>query len=619
MWEATVAVSGIVAVLAAGGRVLDERELIALPASLQAHSRTPVKQWNDTLVALASSLSAVETPGRPEPSLAAVPSLDLVCTFEGQLHNAAEVRADLGGASSDQAYSDLALQAYARWGETFVRRLRGDFALMVWDLRAKRLLCARDPIGIKVLYLYKAAHSFIVASDLAFLLNLCKRAVSINPKAVAAYLSGDPLTTDTFYEGVAKLPPGTTLVVSAHDGDRRTFRHWKVSDIKPVRYTRSEDYAEHFRNVFFDAIRCRLSGARRAGLLLSGGLDSSSIACVASRILSTESPGATSLLTFSATSDHCKPDPDGDVFDETSYISEVVGVYGIDARFFRCEDFLDEDEFSTPRKRALPIPPGTGVFKRIFRSASEADVTVMLSGIGGDEVLGAGSDIYLLRYADLLSSGNARELMEDLRHAHKYYPWSKVVALLWRYGCWPLLNSLFGRLSTDGHRQPTSLSVSQERIYVELSSGELAGYGMEAFNLMGREVGIEARYPYLDTRLVEFCLAVPPAELSRHYQTKLLLRRSMAGILPEKVRLRVGKASSTSLLHTWLSEEVRPTVEGLLAHPTMSQGVDWDLIRRLFAEYCRGNMDHGRTITKAIGLELWHRANNKGGTRNGFR
>ena len=253
--------SGIVAVLATGGRVLDARELSALRASVRAHSKTPAKQWIDALVALASLSGAVETLGPPEPSLAAVPSLDLVCTFEGQLHNSAELRADLGGASSDQAHSDLALQAYARWGETFVGRLRGDFALVIWDARLKRLVCARDPIGIKALYLYKTACSFIVASDLAFLLTLCEQAVPINPKAVAAYLSGDPLTTDTFYAGVAKLPQG--LVVSAHDGSQRTFRHWRVSDIKPVRYTRSEDYADHFRNVFFDAIRCRLSGARR--------------------------------------------------------------------------------------------------------------------------------------------------------------------------------------------------------------------------------------------------------------------------------------------------------------------------------------------------------------------
>ena len=610
--------SGIIAVLATGGRVLDARELIALRASVRAHSRAPAKQWNDILVALASSSRTVETLGRPEPSLAAVPSLDLVCAFEGQLHNAAELRADLGGASDDLADSNLALKAYARWGETFVGRLRGDFALIVWDLRAKRLLCARDPIGIKALYLYKKAHSFIVASDLAFLLNLDERALPINPKVVAAYLSGDPLTTDTFYEGITKLPPGTTLIVSAHDGAQRTFRHWRVSDIKPIRYTRSEDYADHFRSIFFDAIRCRLSGARLAGLLLSGGLDSSSIACVARRFLTTESPGAAALVTFSATSDHCRPDADGDIFDETPYIREVVGAYGIDARFFRYEDFLDEDEFSTPRERALPLPPGMGVYNKMLRSASDADVTIMLSGIGGDEVLGAGAEIYLLRYADLLSSGNTSELMEDLRHAHEYYPWSKVVGLLWRYGCWPLLSSLFGRWSTDAQRQSRALSVSQEQIYVELSSGGLAGYGLEAFNLLCKEVGMEARYPYLDTRLVEFCLAVPSAELSRHYQTKLLLRRAMAGILPEKVRLRVGKASTTSLTHTWLSETIRPTVEALLARPTFSQGVDWDLVRKLFAEYCRGNMAHSLFISKAIGLELWQRANNQGGARNGF-
>lgn len=611
--------SGIAAILATGGRVLDRGELTGLYKSACAHSTTQVNQWNDSIATLACSLRSIEPHAGADPSIAVIPSLDLVGTLEGQLHNAAELRADLPATPHHQTDSDLAVQAYASWGETFVGRLRGDFALVIWDARLKRLLCARDPIGIKALYLYKTAHSFIVASDLAFVLNLHEGAVPINPKAVAAYLSGDPLTTDTFYEGVVKLPPGTTLVVSAQDGARRTFRHWRVSDIKPVRYAYSEDYADHFRNVFCDAIRCRLSGARRAGLLLGGGLDSSSIACVASRILATGSPGAAALLTFSATSGQCTPDADGEVFDETSYISEVVGAYGIDARFFRYEDFLKEDEFSTPRKRALPLPPGMGVYSSMLRSASEADVTIMLSGIGGDEILGASSSIYLLRYADLLSSGNTRELMEDLRHAHKYYPWSKVVGLLWRYGCWPLLNSLFGRLSTNAHRQPRALSVSQGQIYVELSSGELASYGLEAFNLMCREVGMEARYPYLDTRLVEFCLAVPSAELSRHYQTKLLLRRAMAGILPEKVRLRVGKASSTSLTHTWLSETIRPTVEALLAQPTFSQGVDWDLIRKLFAEYCRGKVEHGGRITNAIGLELWHRANNQGGARNGFR
>jgi len=612
-------VSGIVAVLATGGRVLDARELVALRASVRMHSRMQAEQWNDKLVAFASSLRTVDTLDRPDPSLAVDSSFNLACIFEGQLHNAAELRADLRGVSNDLTDSDLAIQAYARWGETFVSRLRGDFALIVWDLRAKRLLCARDPIGIKALYLYRSANSFVVASNLAFLLRLYDRAMPVNAKAVAAYLSGDPLTTDTFYEGVVKLPASTTLVVSAKDGDHRTFKHWSVSDIKPIRYSRSEDYAEHFRNIFSDAIRCRLGGARRAGLLLSGGLDSSSIACVASRILSTESLSAPALLTFSATSDHSKPDEDGDIFDETLYIREVVSAYEMDARFFRYEDFLDEDEFVAPRERALPLPPGMGVYKKMLRSASDADVTIMLSGIGGDEILGASSDIYLLRYAELLLSGEALELMEDLKHAHKYYSWTEVAGLFWRYGCWPLITPLFGRWSTDAHRQSRALSASQRQIYIEVSSGELAGYGLEAFNLMFREVGIEARYPYLDTRLVEFCLAVPSAELSRHYQTKLLLRRAMAGILPEKVRLRVGKASATSLTHTWLSETIRPTVEALLARPTFSQGIDWDLIRKLFAEYCRGNMAHGSCIAKAIGLELWHRANSRGGARNGFR
>jgi asparagine synthase (glutamine-hydrolysing) len=610
-------VSGIVAILATGGRILDPRELAHLQASLRADSETPAKQWNDDLVALASSPRTIDKFSRPNPSLSADASRDLTCLLEGQLHNASELVASLGGECFALTDSDLALQAYARWGETFVSRLRGEFALIVWDSRAKCLLCARDPIGIKALYLHKTDNSIVVTSNLAIILNLNGRAMPVNAKAIAAYLSGDPLITTTFYEGVIKLPASTTVAVSAKDGTRRTLRHWSPSDIKHVRYTRSEDYAEHFLSIFSEAIRCRLVGTRRTGLLLSGGLDSSSIACVASRIVSFEFPAA-DMLTFSVTSDHRMPDADGDIYDETSYINQVVGMYGIDARYFRYEDFLDEVEFTTMTQRTLPIPPGMGVFNKILRTASDAGVTVMLSGIGGDDMLGSNSDIYLLRYADLLSSGNIREVLEDLRHAHKYYSWDKVLNLLWTYGCWPLINSFFWRWSGDTRRQSRALSISQAQTYVMLLSGELAGYGLEAFDQMGQEAGIEFRYPYLDIRLVEFCLAVPSAELSRHYQSKLLLRRSMAGILPENLRLRIGKASSTSLLHTWLSEAIRPTVEALFAKPTLSQGVDWDLIRKSFGEYCRGNMEHSRQITKAIGLELWYRANNQGGTSYGL-
>lgn len=609
--------NGMVAVLATDGRILDVRELAHLQASLRTDSETPPKRWNDDLVALACSPRLFDNLGRPNPSLSANASHDLACLFEGQLHNASELAAVLGADCLELTDSDLVLHTYARWGETFVRRLRGEFALVVWDFRAKCLICSRDPIGIKPLYLHKTDNSIVVTSNLAIILNLHGRAMPINAKAVAAYLSGDPLMSTTFYEGVVKLPASTTVVMFAKNGTQRKHRHWSPSDIKPVRYSCSEDYAEHFLSIFNDAIRCRLVDARRAGLLLSGGLDSSSIASVASRIVSSDLR-ASDLVTFSVTSEHRRPNSDGEIYDETPYINEVVGMYGIDAQFFRYEDFLTDDEFTTLTQRALPIPPGMGVFNKIFKAASDADVRVMLSGIGGDDILGSNSDIYLLRYAELLSGGKIREVIEDLRHAHMYYSWNKVLGLLWTYGCWPLVNSLFWLWSGDTKRQSRALGISQSQTCVELLSGELAGYGLEAFNQMCQEARIEFRYPYLDTRLVEFCLAVPSVELSRHYQTKLLLRRSMVGILPEKLRLRVGKASSTSLLHTWLSEAVRPSVEALLAKPTLSRGVDWNLIRKLFGEYCRGNMDHSRRITKAIGLELWHRANNNGGTSYGL-
>ena len=154
--------SGIAAVLATGGRVLDRRELTGLYESACAHSRTQVNQWNDSIATLACSLRSIDQHAGADPSIAAIPSLDLVGTLEGQLHNAAELRADLPATPHHQTDSDLAVQAYARWGQSFVKRLRGDFALVIWDARLKRLVCARDPLGIKVLYLYTTANSFTV-------------------------------------------------------------------------------------------------------------------------------------------------------------------------------------------------------------------------------------------------------------------------------------------------------------------------------------------------------------------------------------------------------------------------------------------------------------------------
>ena len=296
---------GIVAFLATGGRALEARELAALHACIRTQSKNQFNQWKDAFTVLASDSTGQES------SLASDPSLNLACVLQGQLHNSAELRANLGRVSNHLSDTELALKAYAFWGNTFVSRLRGEFALIVWDAHAKHLICARDPIGIKALYLYQEADSFRISTNLAFLLNSCERARPINAKAIAAYLSGDPLTTETFYEGVVKFPASTTIVVSAKDGAHRTYKHWSVSNFEPVHYNRSGDYADHFRDIFVDAVRCRLRGAGRSGLLLSGGLDSSSIACVASRILSNEPLHAADMLTFSVTSDHRKPDTDG--------------------------------------------------------------------------------------------------------------------------------------------------------------------------------------------------------------------------------------------------------------------------------------------------------------------
>lgn len=131
--------NGIAAVLATGEGVLDYGELTRLYESACDNARTQVNHWNDSRVALACSLRSIEPHAGRDPFIAEIPTLGIVCMFDGQLHNAAEVRADLPGTPHSRTDSDLAVHAYAHWGETFVGRLRGDFALP--DPKSRWYLC----------------------------------------------------------------------------------------------------------------------------------------------------------------------------------------------------------------------------------------------------------------------------------------------------------------------------------------------------------------------------------------------------------------------------------------------------------------------------------------------
>ena len=204
------------------------------------------------------------------------------------------------------------------------------------------------------------------------------------------------------------------------------------------------------------------------------------------------------------------------------------------------------------------------------------------------------------------------ELARDVRIALRYYSIFEVSELVWTYGIRPLLVSVGGTL-LGGRRSPDERSFSstfRKHIYRELFFGPNTGVALEAFDKLFSYQTLEPRYPYFDVRLIKFVLAIPHEEVCRHYQTKLVLRRSMKGYLPEAIRRRRTKATAASLVDREFRQVHRQDIERILGAPSLLEGVDWPRARDTYTRYCRGklrNRSEVRSLEMALGLELWYR------------
>ena len=267
---------------------------------------------------------------------------DLTLTADARIDNREEL-CSLLSAPSTVTDADLILQAYARWGERCPERLLGDFAFALWDARRGLLFCARDHFGVKPFYYHhRPGRLFAFASEIKGLLVLSEVPRRLNETRVADYLV--PLLEDkeiTFYEEIVRLPPAHRMAVT-REGVRME-QYWAPDPEREIRMKSDGEYAEAFREIFTEAVRCRLRSAFRVGSMLSGGLDSSSIVCVARELLAKNGGGK--LHTFSAIF------PDVPECDEREYIDEVIAGGGLEPHLVRG----DQLKLLTPPRPAIEV------------------------------------------------------------------------------------------------------------------------------------------------------------------------------------------------------------------------------------------------------------------------
>jgi asparagine synthase (glutamine-hydrolysing) len=616
--------TAIAAIFSRGGQPVEPPLLAAMLATGRRGASDGEDTWTANGKAALAHQHCPVTPeevGERQPLVH--PAGRYAITADARLDNRADLIEALGiPAGEGRALSDAALilRAYVRWGDQCTARLLGDFAFAVWDAVERRLFLARDAMGSRGLAYYQDAQVFVAATDVEQVLAHPAVTPRINEGKVAGFLAKAWDEEETFCEPVRHLPPAHCMTVTSDSV--RMWRYWDIDPDHRIRYRSDQEYAEHFRHLLAEAVRCRLRAIGPVGLALSGGSDSMALAAVTTGLMPEMGLPQEHLKSFTYVFDELPS------CDEREFIRPVVEQLGLDATYIPCDDrwpLRDLDRWPVERDFAFSdayvwLPTA------IMRAAQAAGCRLLMTGNNGDNLFW--DDEYWL--AAMAREGRWPELARTLRtvplsgwwyavtagqsprslvpqRTRRFYrrlrprpapPWLQP-ELVRRTGLEERLRARENRL-----RWPYQ---GQRRLYQTLM-GNGAFQDRPQGRRSHRRCGLELVEPFYDRRLAEFVLAVPADQWGRPGRSKWVLRNALAGRLPGEVVERKTKTSFKALWDRGLCERERPVVEALLKEPEIvRRGFvrrDW-LQRELAAG--GGWTDDGFPLWLCIGLELWLR------------
>jgi asparagine synthase (glutamine-hydrolysing) len=558
------------------------------------------------------------------------PRGELLCLFDGQLDNGAELAASLGRGQVNLPSAEVLLaEGYQRWGLGLPERMRGDFVLLVWDAVRQEGLVARDQLGARPAYLWRSGRALRVATELPALLDSLPRRPAPDEASVAHWVTaGSRPGTATLYSGVERLGPGELVAL----GERpRTIRYWQPRYEEPLDLA-PEELAERVRAGLDLAVGRRLRGDAPAAVLLSGGLDSASIAAVAA------AAGPDRVRACSATF------PDHPGTDEAELIAALRADLGLSGPVLgvRAQGLLASAREHS-RAHAVPLLSwGDFWTLPLLRTAAAEGVGTVLGGDGGDELFGPRQNLI----ATELRRGRLRRALAvtgRLPGAGPQVPRREVAAMLTGQALMALPGgphrALERRRAVRGEpawlRPGTAAALRDsadplawKRLDGPLWWGELAhgmASGLDESGIFEHQrqraasVGIEARHPLLDLDLVELCLRQPPAATLDPRFSRPVLRAAVAGIVPDAVRLRPAKARFDPLVIDCLAGSEAAAVRALLGDPAaeLRAYVDPALVARDLLDGC-GEVEIGSfpwmwLVWRLVAAEIWLREEATGG------
>ena len=516
---------------------------------------------------------------------------------------------------------------YEEYGDAMVRELNGMFAFALWDSKRRRLLIARDRFGEKPLYWGVFDNTLLFASEPKVLLAHPAVKPSLNLNALRQYLSFDYIPAPlSIYDGINKLPAAHKLTLE--DGRVNVERYWQLSYKTAQPVPTENEAAEHLRELLADAVRMRLVSDVPLGVLLSGGVDSSTIAALAVKA-STEA-----VKTFSISFAEAS-------FDESTYARRVAKFLNTDHHEERLSANLAanlvseigawmDEPFSDPSL----VP--TYLLSRFTRK----HVTVALGGDGGDELF-AGYPMYVgHRWAEIykhVPAAFSRGVVEPFirllpvktKNLSFDYKALRFVTGV-KYDTVARHHIWFGSFTPDEQQQvltPEALAASDGEIYADarriadecdhldvvtrMQSVDTRLYLAEDIltkvDRASMAVSLEVRAPFLDPRVAEFAASLPCNYKLRRLKTKYILKKAVHEMMPPFVTRRSKKGFGVPVAE-WLKDKLRPLARDLLSPERVRRaGVfNPEYVARLQSEHERGVANHRKLLWTLLMFELWH-------------
>lgn len=602
-----------------GSKVSEEISSIMMD-KLSSYRVDDVATWNNKELFLGCAVQYIT----PESKLENLPYFDkeagLVITADAIIDNRRELFSLMNVPElkwSTITDSQLILMSYKKWGEECPKYLIGDFAFAIWNEYRKELFCVRDHTGNRTFYFYSSPNIFAFCTLAKPLLCVPKEGKKLNDRWIANFLSlKGPMheidSNESVYNNIQQLLPAHTIKLNHKEMIKKQY--WNPLNLPKIRFKSDEEYEKAFKKVFFEAVHCRLRSIGAVGVQMSGGLDSGSVACVAAQKLATEGKilHAFSAVPFSGYKDYL---PKYIIANETDYIEAIGEKYkNIDITYCNCDgknSVTNVNEYIDILEQPYKFFKNYFWINDIELKAAKSGCSILLDGQNGNYTVSFGDisiqlitlfrkgkwlsvhreirDFSKLRnlkyfhvvkvFMKMILPDNIKNIYKKIRGRHEMKEFVTAVnpdlALKWK------VDEFFRQASIGPyHKKHFDLDEARKITVEPTGFSQMGG----VYTKMSLKYGVVSRDPTRDKRVIEFCLSIPGDQYVRKGRERYLIRKSMSGILPDKVRLNYDVRGTQNadwiqrLLPMW--QEIQKEIEEMLKDESLKPYLDMDKVKK---------------------------------------